>query len=249
GARLGEIVRRHGIGAIIHLAGLQVPFCIANPALGARVNVEGTINILQTAREAGIRRLAYASSSAALAIPPGGPWCETLYGVYKRANEYSAHVYWADWQLPSVGIRPNVVYGVARDQGVSSKNTLAIQAAVLGEPFEIPYTGPYSWLYAGEAAAAFIAAVSREGEGAPVFDLNGTCETIENGLAILKRLAPGAQITATGGPFPFPTDLDDAPIRAHLPDYPSVTPEEGIEATWRAFRQLAEEGRLPLLPG
>lgn len=147
GARVSELVAEHDIRAIIHLAGLQVPFCAANPALGARVNVEGTVNILEAARTAGIRRVAYASSVAALAFPAGGAYKETLYGAYKVANEQCAHVYWNDWQVPSVGIRPNVVYGVGRDQGMSSVNTVAIQAAVQGRPFEIPFSGPYSWLY------------------------------------------------------------------------------------------------------
>ena len=181
--------------------------------------------------------------------PPGGPYKETLYGAYKLANEHSACVYWADWEVPSVGIRPNVVYGIARDQGMSSRNTLAIQAAAMGLPFDIPYTGNYSWLYAGEAAAAFIAAVSQDGSGAPVFDLNGTCDTIENGLAIVRRLENGAQVSASGSPFPFPPDLDDAPLRAHVPDYPSVSLQEGIEDTHRAFKLLAESGQLTQMPG
>jgi len=238
------LAKKHQIEAIIHLAGLQVPFCAADPALGARVNVEGTINILQTARELGIRRTAYASSVAALALPPGGPFKETLYGVYKMANEQSAYVYWSDWQVPSVGLRPNVVYGVARDQGISSKNTLAIEAAVKKEPFIIPYTGNYSWLYAGEAAAAFIAAVSQNGEGAPVFNLNGQCETIEAGIEIISSLAPEADIRCEGTPFPFPPDLDEAPVRYQLPEYPAISVKDGITATFTAFSALHHKGEL-----
>ena len=64
-----------------------------------------------------------------------------------------------------MGIRPNVVYGVGRDQSVSLKFTVAIHSAVLGEPYEIPYRGTVSWLYAGEAAAAFLHAVSQNGTG------------------------------------------------------------------------------------
>jgi len=115
--RLKEVTERHGVRSIIHLAGLQVPFCKANPAAGARVNVEGTINALETARHADLKRIVYASSSAVHGMPPGGPVLATLYGAYKLANEYTAKVYWLDWGVPSVGIRPNVVYGVARDQG------------------------------------------------------------------------------------------------------------------------------------
>lgn len=248
GASVLALVKRHGIRAILHLAGLQVPFCAANPARGARVNVEGTINILQAARGAEIKRTAYASSVAALGLPPGGPYKETLYGAYKLANEQTAYVYWDDWKVPSVGLRPNVVYGLARDQGMSSLNTVAIQAAAMGQAYEIPFTGPYSWLYAGEAASAFVAAVSQDGEGAPVFDINGRCETIENGLAILKELDNTALVSAKGEQFPFPPDLDEAQIRGHLPDYPEVSVEEGIAATHRAFKQLVAQDRVPPLP-
>ena len=174
---LKKIILSYQPSAIIHLAGLQVPFCAANPALGARVNVEGTINILEIAKEANIKRTVYASSVAALGMPPKGPWKETLYGAYKLANEHTAFVYWADWQVPSIGIRPNIVYGLARDQGMSSKNTVAIQAAVLDKSYKIPYTGKYSWLYAGEAALAFITSVSNDMVGSNVFNLNGSCET------------------------------------------------------------------------
>jgi len=243
-----QMAADNDVQAIIHLAGLQVPFCAANPALGARVNVEGTINILQTARELGIKRTVYASSVAALAFPPGSGFKETLYGAYKSANEQSGFVYWADWQVPSVGIRPNVVYGIARDQGMSAKNTFAIQAAVMNRAFEIPYSGNYSWLYAGEAAAAFIACVAKDGEGAPVFNLNGSCARLEDGVAIINRLAPTAQITCSGSPFPFPPDLSDAPLRAHAADYPSVSVEQGITDTFNALKALQDEGRMPAFP-
>lgn len=237
-ARVSGICERHGIDAIIHLAGLQVPFCKASPALGARVNVEGTLNVLEAARRHGIRRLAYASSGAVHGMPPGGPVIATLYGAYKLANEYTAQVYWLDWEVPSVGIRPNVVYGVARDQGMTSGFSVALQQVARGEPYEIAFGGPVSWLYAGEAAAAFIAAVCRAPEAAHVFDLNGTCMTIEDGIAILAGLAPDHRVTSTGIALPVPADLSDAPIRAFLGSYPSIAPADGIRQTLEAFRRL-----------
>ena len=241
---LQSIINRRGIRSIIHLAGLQVPFCKANPAMGARVNVEGTINILQLAREHEIRRLVYASSTAALGMPPGGEYLSTLYGAYKLANEYTAKVYSMDWDVPSVGIRPNVVYGVGRDQGMTSMFTQGIARAVQGEALEIPYTGALSWLYAGESAAAFIAAISRDGEGAHVFNLNGSTDTVESGLGMLSGLVPTHQITASGAPIPIPPDLSDNPIRQHVGQYPSVSVQDGIELTYRAFVELNKQGRL-----
>jgi nucleoside-diphosphate-sugar epimerase len=239
-----QVAEKHGVRSIIHLAGLQIPFCMANPALGARVNVEGTINILQTARVLGLKRLAYASSTAAHGMPPGGEVLSTLYGAYKLANEYTAKVYFLDWGVPSVGIRPNVVYGVARDQGMTASFTIGVAHAVLGEPHDIPYTGALSWLYAGEAAAAFIAAVKRDGDDAFVFDLNGRTDTVETGLQILRGFVPGHQVTATGGPLPVPPDLSDDPIRGHLGDFPAIPTELGIKMTHEAFSLLKSSGKL-----
>ena len=246
---LKNIILSYQPSAIIHLAGLQVPFCAANPALGARVNVEGTINILEIAKEANIKRTVYASSVAALGMPPKGPWKETLYGAYKLANEHTAFVYWADWEVPSIGLRPNIVYGLARDQGMSSKNTVAIQAAALNKNYNIPYTGKYSWLYAGEAALAFITSVSKDMVGSHVFNLNGSCETIEDGLGIIKELKPSSSVTCEGQPLPFPPDLDDFPLRKHIGDYTSVSVQKGIEHTLKAFEKLKSEGKCPPLSG
>jgi nucleoside-diphosphate-sugar epimerase len=245
---LKKIILSYEPSAIIHLAGLQVPFCAANPALGARVNVEGTINILEIAKEVNIKRTVYASSVAALGMPPKGPWKETLYGAYKLANEHTAYVYWADWQTPSIGLRPNIVYGLARDQGMSSKNTVAIQAAALDKSYKIPYTGKYSWLYAGEAALAFIKSVSKDMVGSHVFNLNGSCETIENGLKLIRELKPNSSVTCEGQPLPFPPDLDDLPLRKHIGDYTSVSVQKGIEHTIKAFETLKSEGKCPAIP-
>ena len=245
---LKKIILSYEPSAIIHLAGLQVPFCAANPALGARVNVEGTINILEIAKEVNIKRTVYASSVAALGMPPKGPWKETLYGAYKLANEHTAYVYWADWQTPSIGLRPNIVYGLARDQGMSSKNTVAIQAAALDKSYKIPYTGKYSWLYAGEAALAFITSVSKDMVGSHVFNLNGSCETIENGLKLIRELKPNSSVTCEGQPLPFPPDLDDLPLRKHIGDYTSVSVQKGIELTIKAFETLKSEGKCPAIP-
>ena len=79
------------------------------------------------------------------------------------------------------------------------------QSAVLNEEYDIPYKGKYSWLYAGEAASAFIYSVMKEFTKAYVFNLNGQCETIENGLTILKSLKPEAKVTCSGQNFPFST--------------------------------------------
>lgn len=238
-------IMKYDPSAIIHLAGLQVPFCASNPSLGARVNVEGTINFFEISKEINLKRISYASSVAALGMPPGGKWKETLYGAYKLTNENTAYIYYSDWKIPSIGIRPNIVYGITRDQGISSINTAAIHASACGKSFEIPYSGKYSWLYAGEVASAFIYSVMNTFDKPYVFNLNGPCETIEKGISILKSLNHSSKVTCNGPKFPFPPDLCDKPIRDILGDYPSYTIEQGITDTYNAFSKLKENGMCP----
>ena len=58
---------------IIHLAALQVPFCKADPSLGARVNVVGTVNVFEAARQAGLGQVVYASSVAVYGLSEDYP--------------------------------------------------------------------------------------------------------------------------------------------------------------------------------
>ena len=97
-AALGACMDEHRVDHIVHLAGLQVPFCRADPMKGATVNVLGTVNVFEQAAKRGIQRVAYASSAAVYEREDedraGGAPCEnasptpnTHYGVYKLCNE------------------------------------------------------------------------------------------------------------------------------------------------------------------
>ena len=228
--------------AVIHLAGLQVPFCKADPVLGANVNVTGTINVLESCRNLGVTRLAYASSVAAHATAIDNPWLKTLYGAYKACNEKCAEVYWEDSGVPSVGIRPNIVYGVARDQGMSSLPTVAMLAAVCGKPYVVPFTGTLGLLYTADIAEAFIRSVSTDREGAHVFDFNGSATTVESCLEIVRELIPGADVHCEGAALPFPGNLDDAPLVEFLGGLPITNLREGIRETIARFRVLHQRG-------
>jgi len=123
-------VEESGANRLIHLAALQLPFCKADPPQGARVNVVGTVNMFEAAKHAGIHQLVYASSAAVYGLSeeyPQGPLSHDAplkprshYGVYKQANEGTARVYWMDDHIASIGLRPDVVYGPGRDQGMTS---------------------------------------------------------------------------------------------------------------------------------
>lgn len=252
-------LRRHRINRIIHLAALQIPFCRADPVRGARVNVVGTVNIFEAARRLGIRALVYASSVAVFGPPefyggtgplpddaPQRP--ETLYGVYKQANEGTARLYWQDYGVPSVGLRPWAVYGVGRDQGLTSDPTKAIKAAVLGVRFKIRFGGRLDLQYAEDVARIFIAAARRPPVGAPVFNLRGSVISVGGFLAELGRIIPESRelIGFEGPPLPLPPELDDRGLRAFLGEAPYTPLAEGIRRTAESFAALRAAGRLDL---
>src|SRR5262245_49928501 len=129
-----------GASHILHLAGLQTPTCRANPILGARVNVIGTLAVFEAAvaLKDQINRVVYASSAAVHGPSDSGkdgPTADEVrlaplshYGAYKVCNELNARVYWLDHSITSVGLRPWTVYGVGRDFGMTSEPTKAIKS-------------------------------------------------------------------------------------------------------------------------
>jgi nucleoside-diphosphate-sugar epimerase len=246
GERLKAVVQDHDVRAIIHLAALQVPFCKSDPVAGARVNVVGTVNVFEAARAFGIKRLTYASSIAVQGMGEGSPWLATLYGAHKACGEAMAAVYWQDWQVPSIGIRPGVVYGPGRDQGMSAAPTVAMLAAVAETNYEIPFTGPFPFLYVREAASAFVRAVADDRSGAGVFDLNGVPSTIEEVMALIGREVSGARISCRGSRFPFPDDIGDAALGEAIGPYRKWSLEEGVKDTLERFHSLVAAGKLGL---
>lgn len=204
-----------GVSHVLHLAALQVPFVRANPILGARVNVVGTTIVLETVRrhQDRVRGLAYASSIAvygpASMYPPGplahdAPFAPTtLYGVTKEANEQTAAIYWQDWEVPSVGLRPFFVYGPGRDQGVSSTPTKAMVAAAVGRPYRISFGGTALYQHADDVAAAFIRAARSTPRGAPVYNLGGTIAGMAEVVAAITAVVPEAADSITFDPTPL----------------------------------------------
>jgi len=249
-----------GARRVVHLAGLQVPFCKADPALGARVNVVGTVNVFQAAKELGIERVVYASSAAVFGPPKPGDAapderaaCEptTHYGVFKRANEGTARIFWQDDGVASIGLRPLTVYGVGRDQGLTSGPTRAMKAAVLGRAYTIPFRGATDFHFAGDTAAAFLACADRGPDGAHVFNLHGdsvdVAEIVATIEGVLRELAPDAgmpRIGVDGPDLPIPPELDGSALDRALADLPRTPLREGVRATLRRFSELRARERL-----
>lgn len=260
-AAVASVIAQHGITRIIHLAGLMVPVCKADPRLGAMVNVIGTINLFEAAiKSAGqVSRIAYASSAAVFGnsedvvteLQDVNP--TTHYGVFKRCNEDNARVFYLDNGLSSVGLRPLTVYGVGRDFGLTSDPTKAMKAAVVGRPYHIRFGGSTDFLYAADAADAFIRAASADLEGAHVFNLHGDTVPVANVITEIEKavgefVGPGAkpQITCAANALPFPARLDDTALRRALGELPTTPLAVGVRATIERFAELNRRGPLDL---
>jgi len=255
---LERALDENAITHLIHLAALQVPFCKADPPLGARVNVVGAVNVFEAVKKRRhINKVVYASSAAvydvADAYPKDTPIPHdahlkpnTLYGVYKQANEGTARVYWQDDRVSSLGLRPYVVYGVGRDQGMTSTPTKAMFAAAVGQPYHISYGGRCDFEYADDAAKAFIAAARAPFEGMEVFNLTGTVAPMQEVVAAIEAAAPEmkGKITFEEKPLPFPEEMDGAPLARVIGDLPHTPLKDGVAWTVNRFRELVEEGEM-----
>jgi len=257
-ATLDEALATNAITNVIHLAALQVPFCKANPPLGARVNVVGTVNVFEAVKRQARPMAPVVYTSSIGMFGPGDIDPETgrlgasatahplnHYGVYKLANEGNARVYWLDDKIPSVGLRPLTVYGVGRDQGMTSGPTKAIAAAVLGVPFTVPFGGPTLFQYAEDVARALIAASRSSLGGAHVFNLDGSSADGPQLVDAIAAEVPEARELIRFEPvsLPFPAAIDHDGLEA-LGPLPVTPFAEGVRASIEIYRQLAREGRL-----
>jgi UDP-glucuronate 4-epimerase len=216
---------------VVHLAALQVPFCKADPVLGAQVNVTGTVNVFEAAKRSKLETTIAYASSAAIFDERGEIAPRTLYGVYKVANEGTAQIYAADDGVASIGLRPFIVYGPGRDQGLTADPTLAMAAAARGEPFRIAFGGRTQLHYAPDVARAFVQAARSEPGGAQIFNLGGPATAIADLVAAIEAEVPGAEVSFDNVPLPF---IDELPKPWF--DSPQTPLEQGVHETVEAYR-------------
>ncbi len=256
-ATVKSILREDGITHVVHLAAVLMPFCQANPVTGAMINVIGTINLFEGARDSGRDvRIVYASSSAVWG--PGDvyedrplseadtPLPATHYGVYKHANEGNARVFFATNGISSIGLRPWTVYGVGRDAGLTADPTLAMRAVAKGEPFQIRLTGNMDLQYVEDVAETFNRCLLSTVTGAHVFNLAGDIVDMHDLISMLEVASPGASslITAAGPQVPVAFRMNDSALRSTVGEMPRTPLADGIRKTIEGFRALRAKGML-----
>ena len=252
----------HAITHVVHLAGLQVPTCRADPILGAKVNVLGTLAVFEAVRafQPQVQRLVYASSAAVFGpqsdYPKNrypGPIADdvpltptTQYGYFKCCNEGNARIYFQDHGLSSIDLRPWTVYGIGRDFGMTSEPTKAILALALGRAYHISYGGWQDMQYVDDVAGVFVRCLDAAYTGAKSYNLRGDVIDLATFHRALCAVEPAAKELISFGErqIGIAYDLDDSALQRDLGPMPRTPLEEGIRETLTRFRQLHAEGLL-----
>jgi nucleoside-diphosphate-sugar epimerase len=246
-----KLIHGEGIGHIVHLAAVLMPFCQKNPVQGGLINVIGTLNIFEAVRDAGYPvRVVYASSSAVWG--PASEYAEgaltedlpvkpaTHYGVFKAANERNAQIFYNENGISSIGLRPWTVFGPGRDAGLTADPTLAMRAVAERKPFQIRLSGHMDLQYVQDVADIFIQCLFSPAQGAHVFNLRGEVVEMEALRGLLAEIRPEAKdlISVAGPAVPVAFRMDDSALVKTVGEVPRTPLRGAIVETIETFERI-----------
>lgn len=231
--------------AVIHLAALLTLDAKADIVAATRVNALGTAHVFTAARDAGTRRIVYASSVAALgdadtsAGDAAVPRPASVYGATKAYGEYLARAFAADApELTLVGLRFGSVYGPGRARGWRAIQTLVELAANgAGELAYPDFPEPIDWTWIADAAEVTARAATASLSGHRVFNVVGDKRLMREAAAHLARRVPGLRLV----PMPDRTPpsawtFENDGLREALGYVPVTSMEAGIDAMLAASK-------------
>jgi nucleoside-diphosphate-sugar epimerase len=256
-AKVKAVIKDEGVTHVCHLAAVLMPYCQQNPVSGGLINVVGTLNVFEGARDSGRDvRVVYASSSAVWGpeeayedrpLTEADPLIPaTHYGVFKHANEGNARVFFSTNDISSVGLRPWAVYGFGRDTGLTADPSLALKHVALGKPYHIRLSNQMDMQYVEDTAAIFLGCLFSEKKGAHAFNIQGDLIRMEDfGAAVEKeRSGASALITAGGVTVTVAKRMDDTALQQYLGVKPATPLNEGIRKSLAIFDRLIAQGVL-----
>lgn len=259
---LAQILTEQETTHVVHMAALQTPDCNAHRDLGLQINLAGTQNLIEAMKASGraLDRYIFASSIAVYgpraAYPAGRvpmlaePQPVNVYGAWKLAGEHISKFFWEDTSVPTISLRPGVLYGPGRDAGLTASPTTAMKCLALGLPFEIPFRSRQDYQYAPDVGGAVGKAVLEPFEGYEVFTLpSRTLETQEI-VEVLRQVAGDLgradqfKITAGEAEVPFICDLDYEPFTSAFPDVPHTALDQALRESLAVFMDQVHRGWL-----
>jgi UDP-N-acetylglucosamine 4-epimerase len=242
-----------GVDYVLHHAALaSVPASIADPLRNNRVNVEGFLNMLLAARDARVRRLVYASSSAVYGDTASLPQAEervgavlSPYAASKAANELYASAFQQAYGLQTIGLRYFNVYGRRQDPNGAYAAVIPRWAANLlaGVRCEIYGDGETTrdFVYVADVVQAnLLAATARTERAARAYNIASGAEISLNSLFSLIRetLAPTLPADACREPLYAAPRVGD--IRRSRADIGRARRVLGFQPSYDAARGLRE---------
>ena len=253
-------IKETGTTRVIHLAALLTTTARSNPRAAARVNVMGTNNIFEAARTLSdqVERVAWASSAAIYAPPAnyGNDWVteddlvypDTLYGATKEYNEHQARVYFEDFDVSHVGLRPTVAYGPYRETGGSAFLANIIEKPALGESFSVEYGDQViDWQHVRDIAQSFrrAAFVPEEDLSQRIYNVRGQVATIREAAETVQKILPDADLSVSDeGELPWTQKLDMTKIQEDMGYEPQYDLESGFRQYINVLRE--ENGMNPV---
>lgn len=232
-----------GVSEVVHLAAYgSVVESIADPDSNFAVNVQGTLNVLRAAVNAGARRMVFASTGGALigdATPPVNelslPKPISPYGASKLCGEAYCHAFAKSYGLETLCLRFGNVYGPhsAHKKGAV---TMFIKALMNDEPIVIYGDGTASrdYIHVDDLCAGIKAALDTPLVGGDVFHLaSGRETTILDLVNILRNVAgkPNHPIEFKAG--------RRGEVARNFADYSKAKATFGFEPKWRIEDGLA----------
>lgn len=249
-----EMTRAAARGAdyIIHLAArTSVPRSVEDPIGNNLVNVDGTLNVLVAAREAGVRRVVFSASSAAYGESPSLPKIESMpaepispYGVSKLVGESYCHVFSRTYGLETVSLRYFNVFGPRQDPSSQYSGVLSrfITAVIAGQPPTVFGDGEQSrdFTYVDNIVDLTLRACETPGVSGKIFNGGtGGRFTLNHTLQLLSKIS-GKPVQAkydsprTGDILHSQADIS---LAQKLLGYsPAVGFEEGLRRTFDWYR-------------
>jgi UDP-glucose 4-epimerase len=240
-----------GVHFAIHLAAqTSVPRSVEDPIETNRVNVDGTLQVLSAAREAGVTRVVFSGSSAVYGDNPILPKREAMspapispYGISKLVGEMYGQLFSRTYSLQFVTLRYFNVFGPRQDpsspySGVLSRFIESVRKGVVPTVFG---DGDQSrdFTFVDDAVAANLRACETPDISGMVFNVGtGRLHTLNQTLKLLERFSgrpiEAKYLDARAGDIRS-SQADISVARTKLGFEPRVEFQEGLRRTWDWF--------------
>jgi nucleoside-diphosphate-sugar epimerase len=244
-----------GTEYVFHQGALpSVPRSVIDPRTSHTANIDGTFNLLEGARAAGVKRVVYAASSSAYGNQPGFPRVETMvpmpiapYPVQKLAGELYMKSYWQVYGLETVCLRYFNIFGPRQVpdspySGVMAKFTLQMMNGERPTIFGDGEQGR-DFTYIENAVSANLLAIAAPAEKVAGRTFNVACgerNTLNKTFRVLAELLDFKESPIYGPPRAgdvLDSLADISAAREAFGYDPRVGFEEGLRRTVEWYRE------------